>query len=192
MSKTIAIGKLKADPENRRRHTTRNKALLKQSLENLGAARSIVIDEHDVVLAGNGVVEQASAAGITKVQVVESDGQTLVAVRRRNLSDDEKRQLAMYDNRTAELAAWNPEQLATDKAAGLELAPFFTDKELGAILSAESLVERRPLEVPRPADIAWVLVAIPLKEWPKHQAAVEAMQTDALFTGITIRGKDEK
>jgi hypothetical protein len=108
--------------------------MLVDALQKVGASRSIVLDENDVILAGNGVVEAASEAGLTKVQVVEADGDTIVAVRRRGLSDEQKRDLAIYDNRTAELATWNVEQLAADLKDGLDLSPFFFDEELKSIL----------------------------------------------------------
>jgi hypothetical protein len=188
---TVTLASLKPDPENRRAHSTRNKAMLQTSLSELGAARSIVIDENDTVLAGNGVVEGATAAGITKVQVIDTDGDTLVAVRRRNLSPEQKRRLAMFDNRTAELAEWNPEQLALDKSNGLDLVPFFTDRELDSFMRAEGLTEvRKQLIVARPTEVAWVLVAIPLEKWPAHQAALEAMEQDAVFASSAIRPRD--
>ena len=127
----VAVADLKPDPENRRTHTARNLEMVTASLRDVGAARSIVIDENDLVLAGNGVVQAAADAGITKVQVVEVDGSTLVAVRRRGLSADQKRALAIYDNRTAELAEWNVAQLEADQAAGLTLEPWFTEDEFG-------------------------------------------------------------
>jgi len=103
------------------------------ALHAVGAARSIVIDEDNVILAGNGVTEAAGEAGITRVRVVEADGDELIAVRRRGLSDAQKRHLAIADNRTAELAEWNPEQLRSDLAGGLDLAPFFSAAELTAM-----------------------------------------------------------
>jgi hypothetical protein len=129
------IAELTADPHNRRLHNPRNIGLLVDALHQVGAARSIVIDEHDVILAGNGVVEAAGEAGITKLQVVEADGETVVAVRRRGLTEAQKRALALYDNRTAELATWNVEQLLLDQTAGLELKAFWTDEELAALLN---------------------------------------------------------
>jgi len=110
----VTLRDLRADPQNRRAHGPRNVDMIADALRHVGAARSIVVDEHDEVLAGNGVVEAAAAAGITKVQVVEADGQTLIAVRRRGLTPEQKRALAMYDNRTAELAEWNLPQLQAD------------------------------------------------------------------------------
>ena len=120
------ISELKADPKNRRKHNARNLDMVATALKEVGAARSIVIDEDDVVLAGNGVTEAAKAAGITKVRVIEADGDELIAVRRSNLTDEQKRALAMYDNRSAELAEWDLEQLQADLADGLDLKPFFS------------------------------------------------------------------
>jgi ParB-like chromosome segregation protein Spo0J len=132
------IKDLVADPANRRKHNPRNIGLVVDALHQIGAARSIVIDENNVVLAGNGVTEAAGEAGITKVQVVEVDGDTLVAVRRRGLSEEQKRALAMFDNRAGELAEWNAEQLLEDAQAGLNLQPWFSDKELAALLSVDA------------------------------------------------------
>lgn len=108
---TLALADLRPDPRNARRRTPRSKALLDHSLSQFGAARSIVIDEEGRILAGNGTVEAAAAAGITKVQVVDADGDTLIAVRRSDLSPDEKIGLALADNRTADLAEWDVPQL---------------------------------------------------------------------------------
>src|SRR6266851_3590211 len=77
------IKELRPDPENRRSHNPKNIGALVDALHRVGAARSIVIDEYDTVLAGNGVLEAAAEAGITKVRVVDADGQEVIAVRRR-------------------------------------------------------------------------------------------------------------
>jgi hypothetical protein len=134
VQEAIDLGALVADPANRRTHPDRNLAMVKASLEHVGAARSIVIDEDDVILAGNGVTRAAVAAGITSVRVIESAGDELIAVRRRGLTPEQKRALALYDNRTAELAEWNYEQLSADKDAGLEFQPFWTDAEEAIVL----------------------------------------------------------
>lgn len=124
------LGDLTPDPANRRTHNPRNLAMLTDALRVVGASRSIVVDEAGVILAGNGVVEAASAAGLTKLQIVDADGDTVVAVRRRGLTDVQKRQLAIYDNRTAELAEWNVAQLTADLQNGEDLTAFFVDDEL--------------------------------------------------------------
>jgi hypothetical protein len=112
-----------------------------EALQAVGAARSIVIDEDDVVLAGNATLDAAAEAGITKLHVVEADGETIVAVRRRNLTAEQKRALAIYDNRAAELAGWNVEQLRADDAAGLDLQPFWTDAERVRLLGPDAPTE---------------------------------------------------
>ena len=87
------MAELKYDPRNYRIHTDKNKRLIKKSLEDCGAGRSILLDKNDVIIAGNGVYEQALELGL-KVRVVESDGNELIAIRRTDLStEDEKRKL---------------------------------------------------------------------------------------------------
>jgi DNA modification methylase len=134
MSDPTTVDALVPDPHNRRKRTPRNLDMIAASLREVGAARSIVIDEHNEILAGNGVVESAAAAGISKVQVVDADGDTVIAVRRIGLTPEQKRALAIFDNRTGELAEWNVEQLAADEVAGLTFEPFFFEEELRALL----------------------------------------------------------
>jgi ParB family transcriptional regulator, chromosome partitioning protein len=135
MSTPTHIKELTPDPENRRKHNPRNLGMVTDALHQVGAARSIVIDEDNVILAGNGVTEAAAEAGITKVQVIDVDGETLVAVRRTGLTPEQKRALAIYDNRTAELAEWDAEQLQADLDAGLSLEPWFSDQEQATALA---------------------------------------------------------
>lgn len=119
------IGDLTPDSRNARRHNPRNIGLLVDSLQEVGAARSIVIDEDGRILAGNGTVEAAAEAGITRVQVVDADGETIVAVRRRGLTEEQKRRLALLDNRTAELADWDASVLEALQSDGLKLDDLF-------------------------------------------------------------------
>lgn len=124
------VDELTPDPHNRRKHSPRNVDMIAAALRSVGAARSIVIDERNEVLAGNGVLQGAAQAGISKLKIVDVDGDTIVAVRRRGLSTEQKRDLAIYDNRSAELAAWDINQLRADVNAGLTLEPFFFESEL--------------------------------------------------------------
>lgn len=130
ISDPTTIAGLTPDPHNRRTHNARNIDLIAAALKDVGAARSIVIDESNEVLAGNGVIAGATQAGLSKLQIVDADGDTIIAVRRRGLTVDQKRALAIFDNRAAELAAWNVEQLNADRADGKDLSTFFTDDEL--------------------------------------------------------------
>lgn len=138
------IRDLVSDPANRRKHTPRNVGLIVDGLQKVGAARSIVIDEDGVVLAGNATVEAAAEAGITAVKVVEASGNEVIAVKRTGLTSDQKRDLAIYDNRAAELAEWDMGQLATDVAAGIDLSAFFQENELAEMF--------KEIELPQSPD----------------------------------------
>ena len=126
------IKDLHSDKGNLRKHGERNIAMIEKSLEALGAARSIVIDEKNVVLAGNGVLEAAGNVGIERVKVVEADGNEIVAVRRRGLSARQKRDLAIADNRTQELSEWNLEALA--QLSSDDVQPWFNENEIHGLL----------------------------------------------------------
>jgi len=129
------IGDLTPDHANARKHNPRNIGMLVESLQEVGAARSIVIDEHGRVLAGNGTIDAAAQAGIERVVVVDADGETIVAVRRTGLSEEQKRRLALFDNRTAELATWDVEQLQA--LTVVDLAGLFTAAEIDSLVTAE-------------------------------------------------------
>lgn len=129
------IKDLQPDNHNARKHNPRNIGLIETALHEVGPARSIVIDEENNILAGNGTIEAAAQAGFTKVQVVDADGETIIAVRRTGLSDTEKQRLALYDNRTAELAGWNSEVIAAMLVADPgAMDGLFTPEELDPIL----------------------------------------------------------
>lgn len=124
---------LTPDPHNARRHNPRNVGMLEKALNEVGAARSIVIDEDGVVLAGNATIEAAQQAGIERVRVIEADGNEIIAVQRKGLSPDQKTKLALYDNRVAELAEWEPGVLA-ELAGEIDLSGMYFPHELNAIL----------------------------------------------------------
>jgi len=67
------------------------------------------------------------------VTVVQTDGNRIIAVQRMDLDlekDPRARELAIADNRTADLnLEWDPDVLK-DLAGDIDLSPFFTDKEL--------------------------------------------------------------
>ena len=133
---TLTLGDLVPDPKNARRHNPRNVGMIEQALNEVGAGRSIVIDETGTVLAGNATIEAAAQAGLERVQVVDADGRTLIAVRRSGLTPEQKVRLALYDNRTAELADWDDGVLAELVADCPEVAKgLWSDAELHALLA---------------------------------------------------------
>lgn len=130
-----SLADLTPDPRNTRVHNERNVGMIEDALHEVGAARSIVIDEDGVILAGNATAEAAGNAGIGRVMVVDADGETLVAVRRKGLTDAQKARLGAWDNRTAELATgWDAEMMAALMEEGVNFDGMFTDKEIGKLL----------------------------------------------------------
>ncbi len=128
------LGQLRQDPANRRKRTQANLGMIADSLQQVGAARSIVIDEDNVILAGNGVWEAAGQVGIERVRVVDADGEEVIAVRRTGLTDQQKRRLGLYDNQAALLAEWDVDQLLRDVELGLDFDGIFAKDELDALL----------------------------------------------------------
>lgn len=112
-SNSVDIADVVRDAANVRARTERSANVIRKSLEQFGAARSIVMDKDGVVRAGNGTVEQAQAAGIKTVRVIETDGTELVAVKRTDLSGPEATAYAIADNRASELSTWDFADLDT-------------------------------------------------------------------------------
>lgn len=132
-----SINNLKADHKNARKRTDRSAELIKESLERYGAARSIVIDEENRILAGNGTVEGAKAAGIKNVRIIETEGDEIIAIRRTGLTEDEKIGLALADNRTSDLSEWDQEMLHR-LSAEHDISAWFNNDDLEGILQSET------------------------------------------------------
>jgi ParB-like chromosome segregation protein Spo0J len=127
------IKDLKPLEKNPRKHNARNIGVIADGLNEVGAARSIVIDEHNVILAGNGTIEAAGQAGLSKLKIVEADGETIIAVRRKGLSDEQKKRLALIDNRASDLGDYDAGVLAEYEAENLRLSDLFSSDELQEI-----------------------------------------------------------
>jgi len=127
-----SIKSLKPDHKNARRRTDRSSQLIQESLQRYGAARSIVIDEENRILAGNGTVDGAKAAGIENVRIIETDGDEIIAIKRTNLSEEQKIGLALADNRTSDLSEWDQEMLHT-LSQEHDINDWFTPEDLNSI-----------------------------------------------------------
>lgn len=114
MAKNSTIEELKFDNKNFNKHTEFGMSLLEKSLRQNGAGRSILVDKDNNIIAGNGIVEAAQNAGITKTKVIEVQGDELVVVKRTDLALDSKqgREMALADNATAAAdLSWDYEEL---------------------------------------------------------------------------------
>ena len=162
-----SINSLHSDHKNARKRTDRSASLIKESVERYGAARSIVIDEDNRILAGNGTIEGAKAAGIKNVRIIETDGTEVIAVKRTGLTENEKIGLALADNRTSDLSEWDQEMLRK-LSEEHDLQPWFDQDDLDELLAVTELEPEEgntdPDDVPdtpedpitKPGDL-WIL-----------------------------------
>ena len=127
------ISKLTPDPNNARKRTPLSASVIRKSLEQFGAARSIVVDENDVIRAGNGTFEEAGQLGIEKVVTIEVDGNTIVAVKRKGLTEEQWKQYAIADNTASDFSTWDFDILS-ELTQEVDLSEFFPDDKLNELL----------------------------------------------------------
>lgn len=109
------ISDLKFDDKNFNKHSARGMGLLEKSLQQYGGGRSILIDKDNNIIAGNGIIEAAGNVGLDDLQIVESDGTKIIAVKRTDIELNSQigREMALADNATAaEDLAWDNETIA--------------------------------------------------------------------------------
>lgn len=130
----MSKNEIKFDRHNYRTHSDKNKSMIRKSLADCGAGRSVLVDANNELIAGNGVYEQAQALGIP-TRIIETDGSELVVVKRTDLqTDDRKRkELALADNAASDKVEWNMEEIKCDFADiqledwGIEVPEIETD-----------------------------------------------------------------
>jgi hypothetical protein len=136
------IADLTPDERNANRGTQRGLAMLEDSLRRHGAGRSILVDKHGRVIAGNKTLESAASIGLEDVVIVKTDGTKIVAVQRTDIDLDtpEGRRLAVADNRTSEVGLdWDTDALTELLSEGLDTDGLFSTEELAEVLAANTL-----------------------------------------------------
>lgn len=74
---TDKLSDLIPDAKNANKGTPRGLKVLDDSLRENGVGRSILVDKHGTIIAGNKTVERCADVGIEDVIVVETDGTKL-------------------------------------------------------------------------------------------------------------------
>ena len=113
--KEAKLSDLVFDDKNFNKHTEYGMSLIEKSIRNNGAGRSILIDKNNRIIAGNGVTEIAGQIGLEDVQIVETDGTKIIAVKRTDIDLDSKqgREMALADNATAAVdLEWDADAIA--------------------------------------------------------------------------------
>lgn len=136
---------LRPAPGNARKHSTAQLVRLQAAIREFGFTAPILIDTDQNVIAGHARLLAAQALSIERIP----------CVRLEDLSEAQKRALAIADNRIAELAEWDPEALRAEFAALCELEfpvelTGFETAEIDLILETPNLGEARSSD---PADL---------------------------------------
>lgn len=97
------ISDLTPDPHNANLHSEYGMGLLANSTRMNGLGRSILISNDNVIIAGNGLAEAAGEIGIEDVEIIETDGTKIIAVKRKDIESGtaEFYNMALADNITA-------------------------------------------------------------------------------------------
>jgi hypothetical protein len=163
--KIVPIADLLLDENNANLGTKRGRQALDESLKKYGAGRSILVDKNFTTMAGNKTLEGAKKEGFERVVVVDTDGKTLVAVRRTDLlaSSKKGRELAIADNRIAELdLRWDDEVLAALQAD--DMSWLFTPSEIEDLIDGNQGMGAGLFTKEQ-------IVAQIMKDWPKFPDA---------------------
>jgi DNA modification methylase len=107
----LPIEQIRPNAQNSRTHSKKQIGRIAASIRELGFAAPVLVDEHNVLIAGHGRLEAAKSIGMVSIPAIVIDG----------LSEAKKRALMLADNRIAQSAGWDREQLARELAALPEL-----------------------------------------------------------------------
>ena len=142
----MQIKDLKQDKRNYRKHNKKNLDLIKKSVSEVGLGRSVVIDNENEIVCGNGLVSTLDKN--TPIKVIETDGSELVVVKRTDLkTDDEKRkQLAIMDNSTSDSSEFDLDSLQADFDVE-QLQDWGLDVEFESLEEKEIIEDEVPEEV---------------------------------------------
>ncbi len=82
-------------------HTEAVMEMIKESIQKFGLQQPVVVDKHNVVVAGNAVYKAAVALGKKELPCIVVD----------DLTEEEVAQYRIADNKTGEFATWNEKKL---------------------------------------------------------------------------------
>jgi len=97
----VPLASLEPDPENARKHPQRNLDAIAASLDKFGQRRPLVV-WGDRIIAGNGTAEAARLLGWDEIDITRVP---------EDWSEEQAKAYALADNRTAEMAEWDGQEL---------------------------------------------------------------------------------
>jgi hypothetical protein len=150
------LSELTPDSRNANAGSERGNQMIQDSLRDYGAGRSILLDKHGRVIAGNKTRQNAMLVGMDDVIVVQTTGNQVVAVQRMDLDleeDSKAKALAIADNRSSEVSLnWDIEVLKGLRAEGVPLEQFWEPSELVSFFAGKGELIGDEDEVPPVPD----------------------------------------
>ena len=136
-TEVVDIDDLIQDDHNFNKGTEEGAELIGRSFKEHGAGRSVFIDKNNRLVGGNKAQKGFKGAGYRKVVIIDSDPDTLVAVRRKDVDLDtrEGREMALLDNLTTERnLQWDPDELKAieDQVDGFDSDEWGLDLDFAA------------------------------------------------------------
>lgn len=128
----VAVDQLKLLEKNPRKHSAIQIEQLQRSIKMFGQIRPVVIDEENLVLAGNGLLLALKAMGSKEAQCLRMTG----------LSEPDKKRLILADNKVASLGTDDYsviEELIHDLKNDLDI-PGFDDEILKTLVAAPAAI----------------------------------------------------
>lgn len=113
-NKKVKVSTLLPDDQNFNVGNEFGESLIEKSFAKFGAGRSILLDKHNRIIAGNKSTQKFVEQGGQDVVIVETSGDTLVAVKRTDIDLDTKRgrEMALADNAAAKSnITWDAEKI---------------------------------------------------------------------------------
>lgn len=197
----VSIDDLIQDDHNFNKGTEEGQQLIERSFRECGAGRSVFIDKDNRLVGGNKAQKGFKAAGKSKVVIVDSDADTLVAVRRKDVSLDsaEGRRMALLDNLTTQVnLAWDPSEI---EAVGSEIDGFdptdygmdLTEFDKAVIETAEAADERDNAEKPerkRDPDSEIIVATVSLFGTTEDMMLTQQLTTEEADKLISLAKKE--
>jgi hypothetical protein len=159
-----AIASLIPYARNARHHKPSQIAQIMASMREWGWTVPLLIDEHDVIIAGHGRVVAAERLGISEVPVVVARG----------WSDQQKRAYRLADNQIPLNATWDKALLRIELS---DLRDQAVDLELMGFSASDALAGEDPDKLPQALQLApsreyAVVMCDDLDEWERLKVAL--------------------
>jgi hypothetical protein len=186
-----SVDELVFDDANPVIHSKKNKDAVKASVEEFGIIRSIAVDEDNRILAGNCLTEMAMENGTKKVVFVEADRDTIVAVKRSDLTEEEKVRYAIRDNQSAKLSIWNADNIIEHKNSGVSMKGIFTDADLERMANKKKDNDTPKVEAPAALDGEQKFyIIIECQDQPNQEELFEYLQDEG-YKVMKYEGKEK-